>query len=354
MKKRFVPLILVLIFVSVACNLSTANQANVVPPAPAAAFNLATVDPNATATATPFQPMAPTQTILAPVATQTKAPPTPTPAGAVTPVDVSITPAPSANMLNLPDGLINILFLGSDLRAGTGGFRTDTMILVSVNTKAGTVSGVSFPRDMWVNIPGYDMQRINVAQGQGGFQMTQATFVYNFGIKPDFYVMTTFQGFSSVIDYLGGVDVVAAQNLQDRCDFVRSKWCSVGPGVVHMNSTMALWYIRARKTSSDIDRGRRAIEVLQAIFTKMMSLNGITKAPQLYAQFKSAFDTNMGLTDILPLLPILPKLSNPANVRHYTIGYSLVRDWVTPGGAMVLIPDLPGIRAAIQQTITGP
>ncbi len=354
MKNRFISLILVLIFLSVACNLSNTRQVNLIPPSPAVAFNLATVDPNATATPTPFQPLAPTQTFLAPVATQTKAPPTPTPAGPVTPVDISITPAPSADMLTLPDGLVNILFFGSDFRAATGGYRTDTIILVSVNTKDGTVSAISFPRDLWVNIPGYDMQRINTAQAQGGFQMTQATFIYNFGIKPDFYVMTTFQGFSSVIDYLGGVDVNTAQNLQDRCDFVRSKWCSVGPGVVHMNSTMALWYIRARHTSSDIDRGRRAMEVLQAIFAKMMSLNNITKAPQLYAQFKSAFDTNMGLGDILPLLPILPKLTNPSNVRLYTIGYSLARDWVTPGGAMVLIPDLPGIRAAIQKTITGP
>jgi len=168
-------------------------------------------------------------------------------------------------------------------------------------------------------------------------------------------MMTTFGGFSSIIDYLGGIDVVAAQNLSDKCDvsISRTKWCSVGPGTVHMNSKLALWYIRSRYSTNDTERGRRAIEVLQAIFRKLMSLDALTKAPALYAQFRNTFDTDITLGDVLPLLPVAAQLTDSSKIRHFTIGYNLSSDWVTPDGAMVLIPNLPGIRAAIEKTING-
>jgi len=355
MTKRIIPSLFVLIALLFGCNMpSQVNQAALVPTQSGVTWNLVTADPNSTATPTPFLPLLPTQTFLAPLATATTVPATATPVIGETPVDVPITPQPGAQMLKLPDGLVNILVFGSDYRPDSG-FRTDTIILASINTKDGTVSLITFPRDLYVNIPGWQMQRINTAQAHGGFQMTQDMFVYNFGIKPDHYIMTTFSGFSSIIDYLGGVDVYTAQNLSDKCDIpgIYTKWCSIGPGIVHMNSKLALWYIRARYSTSDIDRGRRAVEVLQAIFSKIMSLDGITKAPQLYAQFKNIFDTDMTLTDVLPLLPLAPNLTDSSKIRHFSIGYNLSSDWITTEGAMVLIPNLPGIRDAIQKTITG-
>jgi LCP family protein required for cell wall assembly len=354
MNKRLIIPLIFLIILSFACNTPTlVNQVNGDPAQPQpVTFNLVTLDPNSTATPTPFQPLNPTQIFLAPSATATPTLATSTPVMGETPIDITMTPQPVAEMLKLPDGLVNILIFGSDWRP-SGGYRTDTIILASLNTKEGTVSLVSFPRDLFVNIPGWEMQRINTAQAHGGFAMTQAMFVYNFGIKPDHYMMTTFSGFSSLIDYMGGVDVNAARNLSDKCDFTYSKWCSVGPGVVHMNSVMALWYIRARYSTSDTDRGRRAEEVLQAIFSKLISLDGITKAPQLYAQFKNAFETDMTLGDVIPLLPQVSKLTDPSHIRRFSIGYNLASDWVTPEGAMVLIPNLPGIRDAITKNITG-
>jgi LCP family protein required for cell wall assembly len=356
MIKRKILILFVITTFLFGCNMpSQSNQAGLNPGQSGVSWNLVTADPNSTQTPTPFMPLQQTQTFEAPQATATPLTATTTPVAGETPVgDVPVTPAPGAAMLKLPDGLVNILIFGSDMRADSG-YRTDTMVLASINTKDGTVSMISFPRDLFVNIPGWEMQRLNTSQAHGGFKMTQDTFEYNFGIKPDYYIMTTFSGFTAIINSLGGIDVNAAQNLSDKCDVSvsRSKWCSVGPGVVHMNSGLALWYIRSRYSTNDTDRGRRAIEVLEAIFSKVMTVDGISKAPELYAQFKNTFDTDITLADVLPLLPLASGLTDTSKIRHFTIGYNLSSDWVTPDGAMVLIPNLPGIRDAIQKTITG-
>ena len=352
MTKRILFTIMVIAGLISGCSLPA--QSSIAPGASGSPFVLVTSNPNAPATPTPFQPAALTSTFPAPVATGTAVTNTSTPAPGDTPIAQSITAEPGANMLNLPDGMVNILIFGSDYRPYEG-YRTDTIVLAAINTKDKTVSLISFPRDLYVNIPGWEMQRINTSQAHGGFAMTQATFEYNFGIKPDFYVMTTFSGFSSIIDYLGGIDVNTARNLSDTCDvsISRTKWCSVGPGIVHMNSQLALWYVRSRHTSNDIDRGRRAIEVIRAIFAKLISLDGIAKAPQLYAQFKNSFDTNMTIGDVLPLLPVIATFTDTSRLRYFTIGYNLSSDWVTPDGAMVLLPNLTGIRQAIYNTIMG-
>ena len=109
----------------------------------------------------------------------------------------------------LPDGVVNILVLGSDARPG-GGFRTDVIMLVSINRNNSTVSVVSFPRDLYVNIPGWMTNRINTAMQVGGFYTMQAHLPDQFRGAPDYYVMTNFNGFKGIIDSMDGIDVKVA------------------------------------------------------------------------------------------------------------------------------------------------
>ena len=81
---------------------------------------------------------------------------------------------------------------------------------------------------------------------------------------------------------------------------------------MHMDGDLALWYVRSRYSTSDFDRGRRAQEVMQALFVKMMNINALTRAPELYNQFISAIDTNLGLDTILPLLNLASQLAMAA------------------------------------------
>lgn len=319
---------------------------------------------DSTATPTPFQPSGiPAQTLSqAPQATETIAAPL-APAPTTTPFPTSTAfpaqqPTPEVITQAQPQiaasDSINILLLGSDARSGAS-FRTDTILIASVRPKDGQVSLISIPRDLWVNIPTVGMQRINTAYqfGElsgyegGGAGLLKATILFNLGVQIDHTAMIDFDGFRKVVDTIGGVDVPVAcpytdwRLLDPSLDPQdENNWFmyTAGPGLIHMNGDLALWYARARKHSNDFDRGRRQQEVIRAIYAQVLKSNLLAKIPQLYSDLSSAFTTDIGLPDILKLSPLALHMTN-ANIRSYYIAGDLVTSWITPGGAYVLLPN---------------
>ena len=259
--------------------------------------------------------------------------------------------------LRSPSGQINILLLGSDWRP-TSGYRTDVVLLVSIFTKEQKVNLLSFPRDLYVDIPGFGQERINTTQAKGGFELTKATFEYNFGIHLDYYLLTNLNGFQAIVDTLGGIDINAATNLYDRCDlpYSHGSYCSVGPGEHHLDGPLALWYVRSRNSTSDFDRLRRAQEALEGLFYKLMTWDAISRAPELYNLFISNVETNLTLNDVLPLLPLASKIaSEPSRVQRFSIDRSQVTASTNPNtGAYILIPDYNAIWQIIKQAIYTP
>lgn len=352
MPKHLIRLALVIILVSMACSLPI--YADPVPsPSPKAVSQInVTAAPEAIATLTPFQPIGPT---TVPSKTPTQIPLTPTPTATVDPEMAGIPNAPTPIRINqkLPAGTVNLLVMGNDFRPG-GGYRTDVIMLVSINTGKGTVSVVSFPRDLYVTIPGWTTQRINTAFPHGGFALMADTMEYNFGVRPKYYIMTNFQGFVGIINSLGGINVNAGQRLSDSCDLPQSVrgYCTINPGVVSMDGATALWYVRSRHSSSDFDRTRRAQEVLYGIFSKLMSANAITRLPELYANYQRSVETNLGVQDIAPLLPIASKVIGDSSLVHrYAIGPGQVTNFITSEGAMVLLPNYDAINSIIAQAV---
>jgi LCP family protein required for cell wall assembly len=299
---------------------------------------LVTVPPDAAPTPTPFQPLAPTPTYLPEVAGESISPkPTQQPENGTIPALSS-------------EGRVNFLLLGSDQRPYEGGFRTDTIILVSLDPANGTASLVSFPRDLYVTIPGWTQQRINTAMGYGGFPLLASTLEYNFGVRPAHYVMVNFWAFVETIDSLGGIDVYASQPLTDRRN---GRYYTVPAGLNHMDGETALWYARSRYSTSDFDRGRRQQEVVLAIFKRLLSLNAIEKAPELYDIYARNVTTDLTFGEIAPLLPLAAKLSDTSRIHQYFIGPAQVIPWTTPGGAQVLLPNAAAINAVLWQAING-
>jgi LCP family protein required for cell wall assembly len=255
-----------------------------------------------------------------------------------------------ASIIPQPKGQVNILLLGSDQRPNDGGFRTDTMILITISPQ-GNVSLTSFPRDLYVYVPGWMMQRMNTAHGYGGFKSTAMMFEYNFGIRPDYFVLINFNGFRSIINSLGGITVNAGTYFWDSRSGYPNGY-SVNAGPVFMDSETALWYVRSRYSSSDVDRLRRAQEVLQAIGLKLFSLDGLNRASELYNTYRANVDTNLSLEACLKLLPALNLITDPSGVKRYVIGYEQAYDWIDPGtGAQVLIPLPDQIRILLQQAV---
>ena len=322
---------------------------------------------NATPTSTPFMPLPITPTIA-----PTEIPPTPlvSPTPTIPPLATSTPPAatwqnyagPSIysgigvpapmGVFSQPDNQINILLLGSDIRPNGTAYRTDVVLLLTLNTDLGTVNVTSFPRDLYVFIPGWAMERINTAQFHGGFDLVSLMFEYNFGVRPDHYAMVNFNGFQQIIDTLGGIDVQVETELTDKR--TGYNWYTVYPGTVHMDSETALWYVRARKTTSDFDRTRRQQEVLQAIFMRLISLDAIAKAPEIYDQLDTFVGTDLTLQDIVPLLPLAGKVATSNNINRYTIGPQHVSSWVTFDGAQVLLPNQALVRGVMLEALNIP
>jgi len=252
-----------------------------------------------------------------------------------------------------PENIIKILLLGSDWRPYSG-YRTDVIMLLVLDPSTGGASIVSFPRDLYVFIPGIGQQRINTSQEFGDFALTVQTFQYNFGISPDYYVLTNFQGFVGIVDSLGGINVEASHGLTDTCDLPQevNGYCSAGPGTVTMDGATALWYVRSRYSTSDFDRTRRAQEVILAMFKKLMSLNAVARMPELYQQYINSVDTNRSLDAGIKLAAMAPGLlSNPDKIHRYAIGRNEVWGYTTETGAQVLIPNMDAIGPILYEAL---
>lgn len=256
-------------------------------------------------------------------------------------------------MLPQPKDQINILLLGSDIRPDTVSYRTDTIILLTINKDMGTISLTSIPRDLYVYIPGWTVRRINTAMNYGGYETLAMTLAYNFGVYPDHYLMVNFSNFVKIINSLGGIDVQVAKNFSDqRAGY---GWYQVKQGTTHMDGDTALWYVRSRHTTNDIDRLRRAQEVIQAIGYRMLSFDVLKRAPALYEIYKDTVYTDLEVENISKLLPAANILTKTQNIRRYVIGYELAYDWTNPvTGAMVLIPDRYGIREMMREVLNSP
>jgi LCP family protein required for cell wall assembly len=268
-------------------------------------------------------------------------------------------PPASAQPKNLPalavapaSGKTILLLLGTDQRQGDKGFRTDVIVLVSIDADNGQVSAVSFPRDMWVKVPALYEMKINSIMQLGGFDAMAGMFKANFGVKPDYYVLTNFEGFSKFIDLLKGVDVQVAQPLKDACDLPMAVKgdCSVKPGTIWMEGTETLWYVRSRETSSDFDRLRRVQEVLVAIFKKMMTRNAIDKIPQFQAALKGNVETNVPFTKVLPMVPVADKVFNDTSlIKQFAITEDQSTPYISWNGEWVLLPDYQAIHDVLAQ-----
>jgi LCP family protein required for cell wall assembly len=334
--------ILVVAFLLAACGSIGFSAAPQSQPKPTAISRLITSAPKPSQTITPFQPLAPTPTFTA----------TFTPTQTFTPLPTN-TPVPVVYTGSIPkaEGRVNILVFGSDARPG-GGFRTDVVLLVSINPDTASVSVVSFPRDLYIYIPGWGQDRINIIMGIFGWSTMVAAFEYNFGIHPDYYVLTNMTGFKDIIDTMGGILVNCASNLTDKCDLHGSGYCSVGPGKVEMGGDYALWYVRSRYSTSDLDRTRRAQEVLKALFIRMIGLDAISNIPKFYEIYTKNVTHNLDLGAVLSLIPTAARVAENGNIRSYLIGPNEVWNYTVPAtGAMVLVPDMNAVMAILAQAM---
>lgn len=167
-------------------------------------------------------------------------------------------------------GVKNILLIGSDAREGDTVYRSDTMMLVSIDTNNKKIKLTSFLRDSWVEIPEKGYKRLNSATAIGGIQLLIDTLEYNFKVDIDNYAMVDFAAFEGIVDALDGVNVSITQKESAYLNkFFINEGISVSAGEnVHLNGSQALAYCRIRKLDSDFYRTERQRKVMFAIKDK--------------------------------------------------------------------------------------
>lgn len=267
--------------------------------------------------------------------------------------------------------LVNILLLGGDDGLTDDNFnRTDVMIIVSINRDTGTVSMLSLPRDLFVWIPSGQMNRLNVAFALGdnigwtggGFGLIRQTILYNLGINVHYYARVDFEGFSEIIDTLGGVNVAVDCAYQDYAligaevpgDAIEASddglW-TLPVGYYHMSGDEALWYVRTRRSSEDFDRGRRQQQVIRAMWRQIRAGGQLTLSnlPNLWNLATSLVQTDMRLDDIIGLLPLA--LSIDVNrIENYTLIRTYhTTPWQTPESDFVQLPNYDALRPLLEE-----
>jgi polyisoprenyl-teichoic acid--peptidoglycan teichoic acid transferase len=170
-------------------------------------------------------------------------------------------------------GTLNYVLLGSDSRdpGNQGNGRSDTIMVVHLNAKRTKAYIISFPRDMYVNIPGYGRNKINAAFAFGGPQLAVRTLESLTGVRMDHVVLIDFQGFIRLTEDLHGVTVTNKTAFSAH-GFHYPK------GKITIAGDEALWFVRERKLlpGGDLDRAENQRNVIKAIVEKGLSAKVIS------------------------------------------------------------------------------
>jgi LCP family protein required for cell wall assembly len=178
---------------------------------------------------------------------------------------INDTPLPSDPIppVEAPKHIINILLIGQDETSGNHRARSDSMILVTCNTKSKSITFTSFMRDSYVQIPGYPANKLNHAYQYGGMSLLCDTLRVNFGVEIDGAVEINFSSFQEIIDMLGGVDISLTEKEVKHMNN-GTKW-GLKVGNNRLNGEQALAYARIREIDSDYQRTERQRTVLMAL-----------------------------------------------------------------------------------------
>jgi anionic cell wall polymer biosynthesis LytR-Cps2A-Psr (LCP) family protein len=298
----------------------------------------------------------------------------------------SPTPAPAGPC---SDQACNYLLLGSDSRAGLpdefgtnadigGTTRADTIMLVHTDPGLGKAIVLSFPRDLWVEIPGKGRDKLNTAfEGgleHGGPRLTAQTVSNLTGLPIDHYLYVDLNGFRNIVDTLGGVDMcIPAYNVNtpgwltgtdadgkptrvyvDDIGHIAdpNSGLNIEPGCQRLDGIQALAYVRSRHLPCDhvpdFSRIGRQQQFLRAVVNQMLRPSVVVKAPALVTPVLESLRRDRGLlpSDLVYLVGKLRGLGTGAVEFRAVPG---VAGWEGTRSVVRMHPSASRIFAAIRE-----
>lgn len=214
-----------------------------------------------------------------------------------------------------------ILFIGSDARPGQpiAGERTDSIHLVGINPAKHKAAILGFPRDTYVDIPGHGANKINTAMFYGGPDLTIQTVEDLTGIKIAYWVLTSFEGITAMVNEIGGLKIdvpFAMHDSYSHADFE--------PGPQRMNGKSVLAFARDRHSLPEGDFGRSENQGLVFISALKQFRQEFRKNPSRLFEWVGA-----GLRNVQSSVPLDQVLA--LAFAASTIDPDTVQNMVVPG-----------------------
>lgn len=246
--------------------------------------------------------------------------------------------------LIFPPAPLDILVLGVDGRHNEGFLsRTDTIMLVGAKPAQLRLSILSIPRDLFIEVPGYGLQRVNTinllgeqAAAGSGVGLVTESLRDTFAVNIDRYVRLDFAGFVKLVDAVGGVTIDVERAIIDDAYPTDDGVITIqfDSGVQTMDGERALIYARTRHTDDDYARAARQQQVLSALLARLINP---LRWPAAWSVLQGALDTNLTLWDTFTIVP--PVILNRGRYERLVID----RDYILGSPEGHAVPNLESI-----------
>ena len=255
--------------------------------------------------------------------------------------------ADEAVLMSAP-GVTNILLMGIDTKDTSAKTRSDSMILLTIDTLHRQIKLTSFMRDMYVAVPGHGSTKLTHACAYEGPQLTVDTIELNFGIKIDAYCKVGYGLFVDLVNGIGGITVPEIDAAESRA--LAQEGVYIDPGTdIHLNGHEALNYCRIRKGQSDFQRTGRQREALTLIIKQALKTNWfqlIKLANRLLSKVECSIEKAEFIKLFLQALPCLTGEIAQQQIPADGTWYSATRD-----GMSVLLVDTDANKQILKDFI---
>lgn len=255
--------------------------------------------------------------------------------------DAALVKVESAHDVDISPNVIWVLFLGSDARPGQSVLhsRADAIQLVGINTRTGAATAIGIPRDSFVDIGGHGRSKINASMMYGGPELMARSVGNLVGIRPDYVFVSSFWGFSHMVDTIGGITVQSKYAFSDP---LKPHGFRVGKN--KLDGVQALVFARVRHAlpHGDFDRSADQQRTLIGILNQVRrnaDQPGFMERGVL-AVIRNMATPNMGPADLYRLAQAAARV-NPNKFRHCVVGGST--GYV--GAASVVFPNVGEARS---------
>ncbi len=256
----------------------------------------------------------------------------------------------------------SILLIGTDARDTSERGRSDSMILLSINSKSEKIYLSSFMRDAYVEIPGHGSDKLNAAYSYGGQELLMDTLELNYGVSVDDCMIVSFSGFAGVIDAFGGVEITMSDSearalneiliseVNELMGDARDADLLDGGGTFRLNGKQALSYSRIRYVgNADFERTSRQREVMTQLFSNLKS-GLVTAVPELVQSALPHVGTNMS-TGEMYLLSLKAPFVLGYDIEQLQIPAEGTWSGQTVDGQSVLVVDFDENMRLLQETV---